>query len=195
LLMSPTQLDSILTALHQRLPYRRALHCIGTAHAAVSLALRWGANVEDALLAGLLHDIAKSETEKSLLHLLNESGVNPADYASFPKVWHAPAGSVIARREFGMNDAVARAILLHPTGNANMTLLEQIIFLSDYMEPSRSWDGVNDLRVLARQDLQAAVDDSVLRKTSYVREKGNELHPYSLRALEEVEKKTAGIRQ
>jgi nicotinate-nucleotide adenylyltransferase len=170
------------------------LHCIGSAHAAVSLAGRWGANVEDALVAALLHDIAKMEPEESLQRLLVEAGGDIAVEMPFHKVWHAAAGSVVAQRDFGVNDAVAHAILLHPTGDANMTLLDQIIFLADYIEPSRAWDGVNDLRALARLDLQAAVDDAVLRKTAHVRERGIELHPRSQRALEEVEKKALGNR-
>jgi nicotinate-nucleotide adenylyltransferase len=194
LLMLPAQIDLILAALSQRLPRRRVLHCIGTAHAAVFLAGRWGANMEDALLAALLHDIAKQEPEESLRCLLVESCGDIAAEAPFHKVWHAAAGSVVARRDFGVNDAVAHAILLHPTGDANMTLLDQIIFLADYMEPSRAWDGVNDLRALARQDLQAAVDDAIQRKTAHVRERGIELHPRSQRALDEVEKKAIGIR-
>ena len=188
--MSPAQIDRITATLTQRLSPRRVLHCIGTAHAAVTLALRWGANAEDALVAALLHDIAKQEPEDVLRRLVQESGVNPDDEAPFQKVWHAMAGAVIARRDFGASEAAARAILLHPTGDAGMELLEQVIFLADYIEPSRAWDGVNDVRALARQDLQAAVRDAIKRKTAHVRERGVELHPRSLRALAETEEQT-----
>ncbi|HBF33713.1 TPA: phosphohydrolase [Candidatus Sumerlaeota bacterium] len=193
--MFPAQIDHITATLYQRLSPGRVLHCIGTAHAAVTLALRWSANAEDALVAALLHDIAKQEPEDVLRRLMQESGASLTDEAPFQKVWHAAAGALIARRDFGASEEAARAILLHPTGDAGMSVLEQIIFLADYIEPSRAWDGVNDIRALARQDLQAAVHDATKRKTAHVRERGTELHPRSCRALAEAEEQAIGIRQ
>lgn len=185
--MLASRIDHFTSVLFQRLSRARALHCIGSAHTAVGLAIRWNADPEEALAAGLLHDIAKQEPPETLRRLVEESGEDFAVEEPFPKVWHAVAGAIIARREFGLSEKAARAILLHPTGEAEMNLLEKIIFLSDYLEPSRVWDGVRELRALARRDLDAAVKEAIRRKTVHVREKGAELHPRSRRALEMAE--------
>ena len=71
---------------------------------------------------------------------------------------HGPAGSVLAKTAFGIDDEEIRgAIYYHTTGRVGMTLLEKIVFLADYIEPNRDFPGVEDLRLLAEKDLDEAV--------------------------------------
>ena len=63
----------------------------------------------------------------------------------------------MARHIFGECDEVYDAIYWHTTGKANMTLMEKILYISDYMEPQRSFDGVETLRELTERDLDAAL--------------------------------------
>ena len=73
------------------------------------------------------------------------------------KLLHAKTGSAVAKEIFGENDAVCGAIYWHTTGKANMTLLEKILYLADYIEPNRVFDGVQKVRDLAFQDLDEAL--------------------------------------
>lgn len=183
------QLDQILSFLKERLSPHRVLHSVGTAHEALQLAALWGCDPEEALVAGLLHDCAKEEDPSIQRRRINGNGdwADPED-EGFPAIWHAVASAALAAEEFGISPEAARAIRLHPTGDAEMTLLDQVVFLADYLEPMRKWEGAEELRRLARRDLAAAVREAVFQKISHVKSKGKMLHPRALRALEALKK-------
>jgi nicotinate-nucleotide adenylyltransferase len=173
------RLDQVYTALGERLSPRRMLHVLGACHTAVTLAERWGGDPSAALAAALLHDIAKE------LDLKNHPGLSEMDAedAAHPGVWHAALGASLAREEFGVDSPlVERAIRVHPTGDGEMSLLDRIVYLSDYIEPCRTHPGARRLRELARRDLAAAADHAILEKTDYVQGKGKTLHARSERA-------------
>jgi predicted HD superfamily hydrolase involved in NAD metabolism len=188
-ILTAVQLDEITTALRARLSPQRLLHSLGTSHSAVFLANRWGCDPDDALLAALLHDVAKEESPSAQREIIlrSEHWHNPEDDA-FPSIWHAAASAQLASEEFGVSETVARAIALHPTGEAGMTVLEKVIFLSDYIEPTRTWEGVRDLRELARCNFEEAVRTAIFKKTAHVKAKRKPLHPRSQRALVEAGK-------
>jgi predicted HD superfamily hydrolase involved in NAD metabolism len=189
-ILTAIQLDEITFILRERLSPQRVLHSLGTSHSAVFLANRWGCDPDEALLAALLHDIAKEESPSAQREIIVRSARwhNPEDDA-FPSIWHAAASAAVACEEFGASETVGRAIAIHPTGDAGMTLLEKIIFLADYIEPTRTWQGVGDLRELARQNLEEAAHAAIFKKTAHVNEKRKPLHPRSQRALAEAEKR------
>ena len=180
---SARQLDEIYTLLHQRLSPRRIAHVLGVAHMALRLASRWGADLETTLLAALLHDIAKEHDHQALLSMFERHlrEIHPED-EGFPGLWHAAAGEIVAREELGISSPeVCMAIRLHPTGREDMSLLEEIIFLSDFIEPSRRFSGVEELRLLSETDLRAAMDSAIVQKTDYVQSKGGPLHARAAR--------------
>ena len=73
------------------------------------------------------------------------------------KLLHSKTGAAIARWEYGMPERVCDAICWHTTGKPDMTTLEKILYIADYMEPTRDFDGVERLRALVYEDLDAAV--------------------------------------
>lgn len=192
--LDATQLDRITSCLQSRLSPRRVTHTFGACHTAVILALRWGADPSEALAAALFHDIAKEEPRDLQRARIERvaSGAMPEAYAEQPSLWHALAAVAVAREEFGLaNPAVERAIRLHPTADGEMTVLDAIIFLADYTESMRSWEGVEALRALARRDLWAAVDQAVVGKTQHVARRGQGLHECSRRALHTAKERMA----
>ncbi len=192
--LTPTRLDTITQTLRERLsPYRLA-HTWGVAHWALHLSARWGADESEVLAAVLFHDIAKEEPmDRQRARIIEDLGALPSEYEDQPAVWHALASAAVARREFGVpSPQVWRAISLHPTAAPGMSLLEKIVFLADYTDPTRHWVGVGELRELARCDLQAAVDDAIVRKTAHVLRKGRPLQDQSLLALQEVQNRKGG---
>jgi nicotinate-nucleotide adenylyltransferase len=149
------QLREVSLSLHKK---GRVAHVIGCCETAVKLAERWGADPTDAARAGILHDITKALDGPCQLRLCDRYAIMVDDFErTHPKLLHSRTGSAVAHHVFGENDAVSDAIFWHTTGRADMTLLEKIIYLADYIEPCRTFDGVEPIRALAMQDLDRAL--------------------------------------
>ncbi|MCH5351511.1 MAG: nicotinate (nicotinamide) nucleotide adenylyltransferase [Clostridiales bacterium] len=129
---------------------KRISHSYGVAVRGAELAKLYGGNVNDAVIACILHDIAKS--------------VNVADYKSkvdlrgFPEpTVHSPIGAYIAKRDFDVSDEIAHAIKVHTTGDADMSLLDEIVYLADKTEAGRNYNEVFYFRYLCAVDRELAI--------------------------------------
>ena len=163
---------------------RRVKHVLGCRDTAVELAKRWGADVTDAARAGILHDVTKAIDGPLQLTLCAAYGKLLDDFSKrYPKTLHALTGSMVAKRIFGENEAVVSAIEFHTTGRADMTLLEKIIYVADYMEPNRDFPGVERLRELAFTDLDAALKLGLEMTLEHLGEQGVAVSPASRDAL------------
>ena len=163
----------------------RVAHVLGCRDTAVELARVYGENEVDAARAGLLHDITKAIDGPLQLTLCDEYGIVLDTFSrSFPKTLHALTGSLVAERIFGENENVVSAICHHTTGRANMTLLEKIIYIADYVEPNRDFPGVEEMRAMAYTDLDRAVLMGLQSAVAHVRRQGQGLAPATLEALE-----------
>lgn len=179
--LSEEELEQVVVSL---LKPNRVAHVLGCRDMAVELAKRWGADVTDAARAGLLHDITKAIDGPLQLTLCSEYGTMLNDFSRrYPKTLHALTGSLVADRIFGEKEAVVNAIRHHTTGKANMSLLEKIIYIADYVEPNRTIAGVDQLRHLAFTDLDAALKMGLQMTVSYLNEQGSEVSPESREAL------------
>ena len=179
--LSEEELEQVVVSL---LKANRVAHVLGCRDMAVELAKRWGADVTDAARAGLLHDITKAIDGPLQLTLCSEYGTMLNDFSRrYPKTLHALTGSLVADRIFGEKEAVVNAIRHHTTGKANMSLLEKIIYIADYVEPNRTIAGVDQLRHLAFTDLDAALKMGLQMTVSYLNEQGSEVSPESREAL------------
>ncbi len=163
----------------------RVCHVLGCRDTAVALAKRWGADVTDAARAGILHDITKAIDGPLQLTLCDAYGKLLDDFSKrYPRTLHALTGSMVAQRIFGENPAVVSAIESHTTGKANMTLLEKIIYVADYMEPNRDFPGVEKLRELAFTDLDGALKLGLEMTLEHLKAQGAEVSPASRSALD-----------
>lgn len=163
----------------------RVRHVLGCRDTAVALAKRWGADVTDAARAGILHDITKAIDGPLQLTLCDAYGKLLDDFSKrYPRTLHALTGSMVAQRIFGENPAVVSAIESHTTGKANMTLLEKIIYVADYMEPNRDFPGVQMLRELAFSDLDGALKLGLEMTLEHLKAQGAEVSPASRSALD-----------
>lgn len=150
-----SKLRDVSLSLHDP---KRVPHVIGCCETAARLARRWGADEDLAARAGILHDITKALDQTAQLLLCEKYGImtNAFEQEHF-KLLHAKTGAAVAQYIFGESEPVASAIYWHTTGKANMSRLEKIIYLADYMEPNRQFDGVETLRSLSETDLDAAL--------------------------------------
>lgn len=167
-------------ALHKP---KRIPHVMGCEEEAAKLAQRWGYDVEAAREAGILHDITKKlDLEQQLLlcskyDILNDTLENKSE-----KLLHSKTGAALSRDLFGISDDVYSAIRWHTTGRADMTLLEKIIYLADYVEPNRDFEGVEPLRKLCYEDLDAAMELGLKMSIEDLEERGNPIHERTLEA-------------
>lgn len=139
---------------------KRYEHTLGVAFTAASLAMRYGADVKQAQVAGLLHDCAKCMTNEERLSICkkNKLEVTPVEKAN-PFLLHAKVGAFLAKEKYGIQDEeILSAVRFHTTGRPNMTLLEKIVFTADYIEPSRKTaPNLDEVRTLAFQNLDMAL--------------------------------------
>ena len=136
--MDYTKVNQIKDRLKQCLDEERFEHSLGTAECAAQLAAKYGIDTDMAYLAGLIHDCAKCETKETLEKILKENSeeleITECEFIA-PKTFHAPAGAVVAKERFGINnDEILSAIRWHTIGKKDMTLLEKIIYLADKIE-------------------------------------------------------------
>ena len=168
----------------------RVAHTLGCRDTAVELARRWGAGETDAARAGILHDVTKALDGPLQLTLCEAYGKMLSDFSrKYPKTLHALTGSLVAEVVFGENREVVEAIKSHTTGKANMTTLQKIIYIADYMEPCRDFPGVEKLRHLAFTDLDAALKLGLEMTLEHLANQGNEVSPESQEALRFLNRK------
>jgi predicted HD superfamily hydrolase involved in NAD metabolism len=138
----------------------RFYHTLGVMYTASALAMCHGADVERAEIAGLLHDSAKCIPNDKKMKLCKRHNIEISETErKSPFLLHAKLGAFIAETKYNVHDPeILSAIRFHTTGRANMTLLEKIIYIADYIEPMRNKaENLNEVRALAFQDLDRAV--------------------------------------
>lgn len=179
--LSFEQLSAISLSLHKP---KRVAHVVGCSMTAKRLAAQYGANVTDAARAGILHDITKALSGEEQLKLCDRYAMILDNFErKNPKLLHAKTGAVIAREIFGENDAVYEAIYWHTTGKAAMSDLEKIVYLADYIEPNRDFEGVEELRKLTAQSLDIGLLRGLEMSIKQLIENNREIDKNSLAAL------------
>ncbi len=165
------------------LNHRRIPHVLGTEQEAIHLAERWGGDVEKARRAALLHDCTKKLSPEEHLALAEKYGADlDGMERRTPKLLHAKTGAAVAETLFGTDGEITDAIRWHTTGRAHMTLLEKIIYLADYIEPSRDFPGVWELRRACYEDLDAGLLMGLEMTIREMEKQGAPIHTKTLEA-------------
>lgn len=138
---------------------KRYNHSIGVMETAIKLARFNGENINNAALAGLLHDCGKFENTNEILKKCKDYNVDIDEYMKMNvQLLHAPLSAEIAKKDYGIHDKnIFNSIKYHTTGRKNMSLLEKIIYIADYIEPNRNFPGVEEVRILAFKDINKAL--------------------------------------
>lgn len=150
--------EQVRQSILSRLSGYRYTHTLGCEKAAVWLAERYGADREKCAFAALLHDITKRLSREEQLYLCDKYGIIPCDVEKIEwKMLHGKTAAAIAAAEYQAPDDIVQAIACHTTGRAGMTLLDKIIYLADFIEETRDFDGVEPARALAKEDIDRAL--------------------------------------
>lgn len=163
----------------------RFQHTLGVMYTAASMAMVYGCSLEQAQAAGLLHDCAKNIPGKEKIKLCqkNRIKISPLEMNN-PYLLHGKLGAHLAKTKYGIQDeAVLNAIIWHTTGTSDMTTLEKIVYIADYIEPHRyKAPRLKEIRKLAFMDLDecmyAILEDSV----SYLKKDPSKMDPATMDA-------------
>ena len=142
---------------------KRFFHSQCVAAEAARLAQRYGADVEKARLAGILHDIMKDTAPQEQLKILQDSGIILTKTQSRNrKLWHSLSGAAYLRDKLGVADEeILSAVRCHTSGKGDMTLLEKVLFVADYISADRDYPGVEDMRLAADRSLEEAMVEGI----------------------------------
>ncbi len=176
------------TKAYSYLDEKRVPHVAGCEREAIRLAERWGGNPQLAAEAAILHDITKKIKGAEQLKMCRDYGIiTDTDEEKNFKLLHSKTGAEFSREKFGVSDEVYNAILWHTTGREDMSLLEKILYMADYIEPTRDFEGVEKLRSLAYEDLDRALILGLKMSMNELTVKGIHPHINSIKAQKWLE--------
>lgn len=180
--------EKIKVILKERLDEHRFVHSLGVAESAKELAKRFGADEKKAYLAGLVHDITKNETNERQLQLFESNGIilNQVEKNN-SKLWHAMTAPLFIKNELGIDDEeILSSVRYHTTGKANMTLLEKIVYIADYISAERDYPDVDVMRALSKESLEKAALYSLKYTLKKLSKSELVIHPDSLAFYNEL---------
>lgn len=171
-----------ISFLKKHLSKERFFHTLAVEKEAISLAERYGVDIYKASLAGLLHDCAKGFSDEELISLAKSYNIPLSIWdVSSPQILHAPIGSIFAREYFGIKDReILSAIRKHTTGDKEMSTLDKIIFIADYIEYNRDFPGVSHLREIVKRDLDGAILFAINLTVGYIMRSNLVVHPKTI---------------
>lgn len=170
----------IQNQLKETLGEKRFEHTQGVMYTAASLAMRYGVPMQQAQLAGLLHDCAKAIPDKEKLELCKKYGIIVSEVEKEnPSLLHAKLGAYLAREQYGVADEeILHAIYVHTTGEPGMNTLDKIIFIADYIEPNRdSQPNLEYVRKVAFWDLNQAMEGILYDTLKYLEQSEKKIDP------------------
>lgn len=188
-------IENIMSRLKGQLKEERYLHSVNVMNVSAELARHYNADENKARLAGILHDCAKGMKGEEAVNFVKSIGYCPDEIELIQTgLLHGIIGAHFARTEYGVEDKeVLDAIRWHTTGRAGMSVLEKIIYVADYIEPLRNFEGIEMMRKAAFEDLDRCVVLCAESTIRYVLNKGFLLHEktvetrnYSLRLLKKL---------
>ena len=169
--------ESIKQDLQKTLTPKRYKHVINVAETAFKLALSYGVDPVKAYTAGLLHDCAKFYSDEEILKEAEKYGIvpEPAELATPCNLLHSKVGSFIAAEKYCIEERdILDAIYYHTTGRPGMSILEEIIYAADILEPGRDMAYTPSLDILrseASYDLDMVVYQLLENVVPYLKKK------------------------
>lgn len=174
--------------LRGRLTERRFIHSLNVADSARELAEIYGCDPDKAYTAGLIHDCCKDEPAGLQLSYMLGNGAELTECEiNTAKLYHSICGSVYIQKEFGIDDIeIINAVRYHTTGRANMSVLEKVIFIADFISAERDYNGVEIMREKAKRSLDEAIVEGLSFTIKDLIDAGRIIHPDTLGAYNDA---------
>ncbi|KRM91830.1 bis(5'-nucleosyl)-tetraphosphatase (symmetrical) YqeK [Fructilactobacillus florum] len=173
----------IISKLKKHLDKNRFDHCVRVEATARELAAANGADQTIAGLAGLVHDYAKQRDVAEFQGLIRRFQLDPELLKYSRAIWHGYVGYLLVQQELGINDIrILNAVKYHTIAAPVMSVYDKIVYMADYLEPNRSFSGVE----MARAKTQASLDEGVVfqnqQTMTFLIERGQAIYPAALEA-------------
>lgn len=183
--MENPDIANIRKEMEAVLSSKRYTHTLGVAYTAAALAMAHGEPMQAALTAGLLHDCAKSMHGSELVAICEKAHLNvtAVERSNPTALLHAKAGAYLAQHKYGVNDDdILNAIRYHTTGRPDMSRLEKILYIADYIEPNRKQLAELDMiRRIAFQDLDWTMEKILANTLAYLRTTDGQLDDMTIK--------------
>jgi predicted HD superfamily hydrolase involved in NAD metabolism len=171
----------LLEKVQAKVKPTRFQHMLGVEKVAIELAKRYMGNIYSASLAGLLHDYAKEVSDEDFLELIDSYQLDPDLKNWGNAVWHGKVGFLKVKEDFGLDNAeILHAIEVHTVGAKELSLLDKIIYVADYIEENRDFPGVEEARELAKKSLDKTVAYETRETLKYLAERNLRIYPQTL---------------
>jgi predicted HD superfamily hydrolase involved in NAD metabolism len=173
--------------LEKELKPDRFEHTMGVAYTASSMAFLYGADVQKALIAGFLHDCAKSMSHEEQIKVCEKNNIEMTEVErKNHSLLHAKVGMFLAQRDYDIHDEdVLNAIRWHTTGRENMSLLEKIVYISDFIEPNRKpLENMTQIRKEAFTDIDRCLAHILHDSVVYLQTIGKETDDATMKAYQ-----------
>ena len=147
--------------------------------------LKLGLDVEKVYLAGLLHDAAKLKSDDFLWEIIEKEFPHLVEQVKNTRaIWHSFAGPYVVKNEYHIDDEeILSAICFHSTGKENMSKLDKVLFVADFIEDTRGGDWVNEAVKASFIDLDMTVKIILNQKVDFFRKSGKIICELTLKAL------------
>ena len=177
--------SSMKKQLKKLLSRDRFIHSVNVCNTASALAKRFGFDENKAYIAGLLHDCAKCIPHELTLKLCDDFDVLLDEYdEQIPALIHSKLGEKLASSYFGISDSeILEAIKWHTLGHPDMGNIAKIVYVSDMIEPSRCFEGIERLRDIAKENLDRAVYECTNATIIFNTQRNRKINPMAYEVL------------
>lgn len=173
--------EELLEKVRAVMSPKRFNHVLGVERAAIALAEKYGYDTEKAGLAGLLHDYAKEIPDQEFLELIDKYELDPELKKWGNNVWHGMVGIYKIQEDLGLTDSeILRSIEIHTVGSHEMSTLDKIVYVADYIEHNRNFPLVEEARQVAEQSLDKAVAFETVHTVEHLAHQALPIFPQTL---------------
>ncbi|MCA1318863.1 bis(5'-nucleosyl)-tetraphosphatase (symmetrical) YqeK [Bacillus tianshenii] len=185
--------EKALRIVREKLTERRYIHTIGVMETSILLAKKYGVDENKAELAAIFHDYAKFRDKEEMRNIILEQNMPQDLLTHHDELWHAPVGAYLVEKEVGITDKeVLEAIKCHTAGKINMTTLDKVLYVADYIEPGRDFPGVEEVRESAESSLDIALIQAMKNTISYLLKRNQPVYPDTFHAYNDMTMKVKG---
>ncbi|MEK4103909.1 bis(5'-nucleosyl)-tetraphosphatase (symmetrical) YqeK [Paenibacillus odorifer] len=179
--------EALIEAVSTQMPDKRWKHTLGVMETSIQLAKQYGADPERAETAAILHDVAKYWPVERMKEIIEQNHLNLDLLVYDKQMWHSEVGAFVAEKDYGITDPdIINAIRFHTSGREDMSLLEKIVCLADYIEPGRDFPGVDKIREKAQVSLEEGLVAGFDSTISLLLEKRRVIFPLTVLARNDL---------